>query len=310
MNRFPWFYSSFIKIFREKTYKTSELGLCPIDNINDRISLTRFVEDMGYTSKYSSISYCNGTKIIIIQGHDWYSAASFRSLWAENLLSITLSCLPYVGDAKDAIEGIIGNDIITGEPLTAFDRIMCIGCTFAPVVNGAIVKVGRKGLTKIDNVIECVDTLSDVQKAALRSDIWNILKPTTRGLWIECEFAHSVYKAAQGWYHIGDKLNGFFPVIDFVKSAAKIEDVVVVSMKTLDPRLYKLANGDYNLTKIKNVINSYIAKLDTVDIFIDGVPISKAKRQLDLIVPKGYIDIIDNINDINKNEIIFNLMEV
>ena len=49
--------------------------MCPINDIKDRISLTQFVEDMGYSSKYSSVTYKDGTKVIIIQGHGWYSSA-------------------------------------------------------------------------------------------------------------------------------------------------------------------------------------------------------------------------------------------
>ena len=297
-----------LKIFREKTYYISELGMCPFDNINDRISLKKFIEDMGYTSKYSSISCSNGTKVIFIQGHDWYSAANLSLFSITEFASLTLSLLPFIGDIKDFVEGVAGKDIITGETLSTFDRVLCIGCTLLPVVNGATVRVGRKGFAKLDNVIKYMDDLSDAQKVILHSDIWNILRPATRGLVLEAEFANTVYKSSKGWYHIGKEMNGFFPVNYFAKNAEKIEDISVVSMKTLDPRLYKLADESYNITRIKNVINTYTDKLRKVDIFVDGVPISQ--RQLDLVVPKGYATIINNIKDIDKDNIIFNLIEL
>ena len=297
-----------LKITCEKTYSTSELGICPSSNINDRISITKFVEDLGYTSKYCSVSYSNGARVIIIQGHDWPSSANLSLLTGEEFVSLTLSCLPWVGDAKDLVEGIGGKDLITGEELSLTDRIICIGCTLAPVLSGSSVRVGRKGFAKIDNIVSYADTLSDTQRIVFNSDIWNVLRPTTRGLVIEAEFAHKVYKVSNGWYHIGKEMNGFFPVIDFIKDAERIEDVTAVSMKTLDPRLYKLADGSYNFTRIKKVISGYAEKLTGTDIFINGVSVSN--RKLDLVLPKGFISIIDENIDLSMFGDVINFLEV
>lgn len=107
-------------------------------------------------------------------------------------------------------------------------------------------------------------------------------------------------------------MRGFFSVIDFIKNAEKLDDTVAISMKTLDPRLYKLADGSYNYTKIKNTINTYAAKLRDADMYIDGVTVSN--RQLDLVVPKGYSNVIDEIPEkvgkIDIDGIVFNLQEL
>ena len=297
-----------IEEFHEKTYHLSDFSLCPIDNIYDRISLNKFIEDMGYSSKYSEVSYSNGTRVVIIQGHDWYKATPVSNLSMADLVSLTVGFIPVVGDAKDLADGIFGVDLITGEELTAFDRVLCLGCTFAPVISGSIVQVGRKGFAKIDNVIKYVDDLPDAKKAVIMTDIWNVLRPVTRGLCIEAHFAENVYRAVDGWYYIGKEMNGFFPVIDFIQVSDNIDDTVAVSLKTLDPRLYVKSTGEYDYSRMRNVINKYISKLKDADMFVDDEIITN--RRLSIVVPENCREIIDGLEGINKSHVDFVIIEL
>ena len=68
-----------------------------------------------------------------------------------------------------------------------------------------------------------MDDLSDANKAIIRSNIWDTLRPITRGLCIEVRYADEVYELASGWHHIGEEMRGFFPVIDFIKIVDKAE---------------------------------------------------------------------------------------
>ena len=138
-------------------------------------------------------------------------------------------------------------------------------------------------ITKFENFAKYIDDLPDVQKAIIHSKVWESLRPITRGLCIEAEFALAVYKLSEGWHHIGDFMHGFFPVIDFLAITEKLEDTLVISMKTLDPRLYKLDDGSFDIGKINSVVQKYIEKLSGTLMTIDGMNIKN--RQLDLVIP-------------------------
>ena len=264
---------------------------------------------MGYTSKYNSITYSNGATIVVIQGHGWHSGSTINSLSPEEFVSLVLSLIPVVGDIKDVIESVSGYDVITGEPLSLWERILCIGCSIIPIVNGTAVRIGKKGFAKLDNVLECTDKLTDIQRAAVRTDIWNVLRPITRGLCVESDFARRVYKLVDGWHHIGKEMNGFFPVIDFIKFGDNIDDTISISLKTMDPRLYKLADGSYNMTRIKYVINQYIAKLKKTPIHIDNHTLLPKCKKLELVVPVGYAEMIRNMDFSPLEGIIFTITE-
>ena len=296
--------------FYEITYSKNDLGPCPIDDgVSDRITLSRFLQDLGYASKYSSITTFDGRTFVFIQGHGWKYRKALISFSPEEVASLTLGFIPIVGDLIDAAEGISGKDFITGEPLTAFEQYLCIGCTLSSFVNGAVIRAGKKGLTKLDNFLKYTDKLTDIQKAAIRTDVWKILRPITRGICLETEFARSVYKITDGWFHIGKEMNGFFPVVDFIKLADKTDDIVAISMKTLDPRLYKLADGSYDVARIKNVINKYIEKLNDAPIYVNDTFIKEANRQLDLVIPSGYNDLVKNLKEIDTKSVIYNILE-
>lgn len=89
--------------------------------------------------------------------------------------------------------------------------------------------------------------------------------------------------------------NGFFPVIDFVRKSNTTKYSDVISLKSLDPNLYKLANGEYNTNKLKTVISNYAKKLSDAKISIDDIPIDYAHRTLEIAVPKGCASVIEDI---------------
>ena len=186
-----------------------------------------------------------------------------------------LGFLPGVGDAKDIQEAVTGYDIITGQRLSVGDRCITASCAFLPIINGAAVRVGKKGLTKIDNLIEAADNLSDLERAAYRASLWN-LRPTLRGLLLEKELARTEYNlATTGWYHIGAENSGYFPVIDFWKGKD------VVSLKSIDPRLYSGSGATERLL-------DYLDDLKC-DILVDGQKILNTNKKLDIRVPSGTI---------------------
>lgn len=284
-----------LEVFCEKTYYTADLELCETGDIRDSISLSQFISDMGYTPKYNSIKYKNGAEVIFIYGNNPHSRTPLNLFSWSEILSLGLGFIPVIGDSKDLVEGVFGYDAITGEPLNAFDRIICIGCTIVPVVSGATLRVGKKGLTTLDNVLDYADTLSDAHRLEIYSDIWTSLRPTTRGLAIEDLFSRQVYKKIDGWVHVGEMNNGFFPVIDFVRKSNTTKYSDVISLKSLDPNLYKLANGEYNTNKLKTVISNYAKKLSDAKISIDDIPIDYAHRTLEIAVPKGCANVIEDI---------------
>ena len=233
------------------------------------ISVQQLATDLGFSDKLTIATHSDGSKEAYIDkvddGQDLFNS----------IASMILGFLPGVGDAKDIQEAVTGYDIITGQRLSVGDRCITASCAFLPIINGAAVRVGKKGLTKIDNLIEAADNLSDLERAAYRASLWN-LRPTLRGLLLEKELARTEYNlATTGWYHIGAENSGYFPVIDFWKGKD------VVSLKSIDPRLYSGSGATERLL-------DYLDDLKC-DILVDGQKILNTNKKLDIRVPSGTI---------------------
>ena len=231
------------------------------------ISILKVAQDLEYGDKTTVVTHSDGTKEIYIdketENYDLFNSIS----------SMLTGFIPGIGDVKDIQEAVTGYDILTGQKLSTGDRCITIACSFLPIINGAAVRVGKKGVTKIDNVLEAADKLNDVERAAFRTSLWK-LKPTIRGILIEEELARTEYKfATTGWYNIGAEMNGYFPVIDFWKGNN------VVSLKSIDPRLYYGSGATSKLL-------DYIEDLKT-DILVDGQKIVNSSKKLDIRVPIG-----------------------
>lgn len=59
------------------------------------------------------------------------------------------------------------------------------------------------------------------------SSVWN-LSPIGRGNTIESSLANTEYSLANGWYQVGARNNGYFPLVDFQQGNT------LVSLKTVD----------------------------------------------------------------------------
>ena len=248
-----------------KVYTNSDL-LINSDGRTYSMPVIKFANDLQYGNRLTVVKHSDGSQVIHIDKEDG------REMF-NSISSVTIGSIPGVGDAKDWQEVITGYDIITGEKLSVGERCLTLGCAFLPIINGSMVRVGKKGVSKVDNILEAADKISDVEKAAFRASLWK-LKPTIRGLLIEMELARTEYNlTSTGWYHIGAEMNGYFPVIDFWKGNN------VVSLKTIDPRLYS-GNG------VTNKLLDYIEDLKTV-ILVDGQRIANANKKLDIRVPVG-----------------------
>jgi len=63
-------------------------------------------------------------------------------------ISMGLGFLPWIGDVKDYQETTTGVDLITGEKLAPWERIITAGATILPIVSGKLVREGVKGTGK------------------------------------------------------------------------------------------------------------------------------------------------------------------
>jgi len=63
---------------------------------------------------------------------------------ALGALSMALGFVPVLGDIKDAQEALTGTDYITGEKLSAIERLLTLVAVAVPVVNGKLLREGFK----------------------------------------------------------------------------------------------------------------------------------------------------------------------
>lgn len=258
------------------------------------ISLDRLLSDLHYTQlgKVSQISYRNGAKEIFIQGPGYFVAGQNHVSPLDYIASIELSLIPGVGDIKDLVESVSGEDFITGDSLTDWERVLSFGCALLPVVSYSGINAtadGIKGITKIDEILDTADGLTDAARATLRSNLWDKYPPLLRGKYMEIDYAKHILKETDGWFNIGQTMNGYYPVIDFVKKTGSTASTI--SMKTLDPRCISyMINGTPDINKIKNAINRYAVKYANSKVLIEGV--TTVTKELRIVVPPDYVTIV------------------
>ena len=106
---------------------------------------------------------------------------------------------------------------------------------------------------------------------------------------MEIDYAKHILKETDGWFNIGQTMNGYYPVIDFVKKTGSTASTI--SMKTLDPRCISyMINGTPDINKIKNAINRYAVKYANSKVLIEGV--TTVTKELRIVVPPDYVTIV------------------
>ena len=276
------------------SYPYTQLEPCPKHgNHRFMVSLDTLMSDLHYTQlgKVSQISYRNSAKEIFIQGPGYFIAGQNNVSPLNYIASIELSLIPGVGDVKDVVDSVSGKDFMTGDTLAGWERVLSFGCALLPIVSYSGVNAGIdgiKGITKIDDVIDAADGLTDAARAAFRTNLWDHTSPLLRGIGIELDYADNILKATDGWFNIGQTRGGFYPVIDFVKKNGSTANTI--SMKTLDPRCKSyLTNNAPDVNKIKNAINRYATKYANSTVLIDGA--STVTKELRMVVPTDYVTI-------------------
>lgn len=95
----------------------------------------------------STVSYRAGTKLAL--NKDYKNARTMLGL-SNSFLDIGLGLTPFVGFLKDAYEAYSGKNLITGEPLSTFDRTMSFVGFSLGVASGGTLNAGiLKSLPKI-----------------------------------------------------------------------------------------------------------------------------------------------------------------
>lgn len=59
---------------------------------------------------------------------------------------VVASSIPVGGDFKDAQEALTGRNLVTGQKLTGFERVVTIGAAAVPVVGGAVLRKAANSL--------------------------------------------------------------------------------------------------------------------------------------------------------------------
>lgn len=67
------------------------------------------------------------------------------ALWCA---SMALGFVPILGDAKDFQEAVTGTDLVTGEKLSPWERILTAGAVFVPVVSGKLLRTAVDGVSE------------------------------------------------------------------------------------------------------------------------------------------------------------------
>ncbi|MHA6483530.1 RHS repeat domain-containing protein [Paenibacillus sp. strain BS8-2] len=134
-------------------------------------------------------------------------------------------------------------------------------------------KIGR--LKMFQEIVE--EVVKSGTTATTSKFVWGKLSATHRGEFIEEYLDETEY---DDWFQVGSLNGGYFPVIDFQKGNK------VVSVKTIDPRLYSSSSLYSNL-------RSYINELSSAKIYIDKKLVSNSNKYLDIVVPKGFAGKID-----------------
>jgi len=179
------------------------------------------------------------------------------------LSSVLLSFVPVLGEIKDVQEGITGVDILTGETLSSFDRVVSIVCVVLPVISSSQTRIVKKGFTKLDNVDELFDaskgivkTLNHVassgvelaSKANKTTTILGNYKKDIKYIISELEYPKTFdFNAKPGGFNILNIPNGFYKNgtqfwndfnKEFIDKAVERGDNIILATPATDKFLY------------------------------------------------------------------------
>jgi len=168
-----------------------------------------------------------------------------------------------LGEIKDVQEGITGVDILTGETLSSFDRVVSIVCVVLPVISSSQTRIVKKGFTKLDNVDELFDaskgivkTLNHVassgvelaSKANKTTTILGNYKKDIKYIISELEYPKTFdFNAKPGGFNILNIPNGFYKNgtqfwndfnKEFIDKAVERGDNIILATPATDKFLY------------------------------------------------------------------------
>jgi hypothetical protein len=227
------------------------------------------------------------------------------------LLSVMLDFIPGVGTAKGIAEAVTGEDLITGQELEWWERVLGVLPLLGGLV-GAIAAISKmanaadaatdiaRGADRAadaadaargaDRAGEAADTAGDTSRAADNAeDVW-AKQENVRGREIQDALAQSDY---QGYIET-DSLDGFqrsknFPLVDFVSP----DGAHSVSVKTYNPFAKSYAGGD--------TIYDIVAHADEL---ADFAPSGSTRVTLDVRVPPGTPQqVIDDLIDTVRSQV-------
>ena len=108
-----------------------------------RVNVRQMAEYLGFNNIYS-VKRDDGSMQLCIDA----TRIAKESIGLASICSMTVSTLPGAGDYVDAQQAITGIDLITGERLTAGERVLTAVCVFIPLISGKAVRVVKKGYIK------------------------------------------------------------------------------------------------------------------------------------------------------------------
>jgi len=225
------------------------------------------------------------------------------------LLSIMLDFLPGIGTAKGVVEAVTGEDLVTGQELEWWERMLGVLPLLGGLV-GAIAAISKLAdaadaasdiARGADRVGDATDAASDAARGADRAgdasdaargadraeDVW-AKQENVRGREIQDSLARSDYQD----YIETDSLDGFqrsrnFPLVDFVSA----DGAHSVSVKTYNPFAKVYAAGD--------TIYDIVAHADELADFAPG-----SRVTLDVRVPPGTPQqVIDDLIDTVRSQV-------
>jgi hypothetical protein len=212
------------------------------------------------------------------------------------LLSIMLDFLPGIGTAKGIAEAVSGEDLVTGQELEWWERMLGLLPLLGGLV-GAIAAISKladaadaaSDLTRgADRAGDAADTAGDTSRAADNAeDVW-AKQENVRGREIQDSLAQTDYQN----YIETDSLDGFqrsrnFPLVDFVSP----DGAHSVSVKTYNPYAKGYAAGD--------TIYDIVAHADELADFAPGTRVT-----LDVRVPPGTPQqVIDDLIDTVRSQV-------
>jgi hypothetical protein len=231
------------------------------------------------------------------------------------LLSIMLDFLPGIGTAKGIVEAVTGEDLVTGQELEWWERVLGVLPVLGGLV-GAIAAVSKvanaadaasdlargadragdaadaasdaaRGTDRASDTARGAEGAEDAARAGRSEDVW-AKQENVRGREIQDNLAQTDYDG----YIETDSLDGFqrsknFPLVDFVSP----DGTHSVSVKTYNPFAKSYASGD--------TIYDIVAHADELADFAPGNRVT-----LDVRVPPGTPQqVIDDLIDTVRSQV-------